>query len=116
MPSSWIPVDTGRKTVREKRDLRFARQYHSKERTDWVSEQRCCTCGAPPPSQNSHIVHGKRAGESWLYIGPQCVECHLDYHRLGRETFERTYGCNLEALAEETQRRWLEYSLGRFVV
>ncbi len=80
----------------------------------YVRLQRCCSCGAPPPSQAAHIrmacqERGKRAtgkGEkpSDRWAVPLCQSCHQDgpgaQHRGSEAAFWRRAGVDPFAIAE----------------
>lgn len=79
----------------------------------FVRTQRCGACGAPPPSQATHIrmaslEYGKRStgvGEksSDQWSVPLCQGCHLDkpsaQHRVGEQEFWSRSGLNPFAIA-----------------
>ena len=48
---------------------------------DWVKGLRCDTCGAPPPSDPSHVNSFKggatKSPDPWAI--PQCRNCHESY-------------------------------------
>lgn len=52
---------------------------------DWLKELPCDTCGAPPPSDPSHInaYKGTSTKAADLLAIPQCRDCHELYEREG---------------------------------
>jgi hypothetical protein len=51
----------------------------------WLRTLPCDSCGAPPPSEASHINndhkgHGTKAPDLWAI--PECHQCHERYERL----------------------------------
>ena len=69
---------------RRKRDAakaakRFARQFHSVERVEWIEFKPCAVCGKRP-CENHHIETRRHA--DWRRIVPLCNRCHGAYHGL----------------------------------
>lgn len=59
---------------------------------DWLKKLPCDTCGAPPPSDPSHINNyskgiGTKSPDPWAI--PQCRRCHEEYERFGGDTDAR---------------------------
>ena len=50
---------------------------------DWIKALPCDTCGAPPPSDPSHINSWKGMGTKApdYFSIPQCRECHEQYEQ-----------------------------------
>ncbi len=47
----------------------------------WLSEQHCCACGAPPPSAVHHSTGaGMGLRSSDLEAMPLCERCHRAFH------------------------------------
>jgi hypothetical protein len=66
---------------------------------EWLREQRCATCPAQPPSEPSHVVHGRGAGGGAGNMIPSCASCHQEYHR-GRHSFCAARGLDLAELGK----------------
>ena len=58
---------------------------------DWLRTLRCSRCGAPPPSDPSHINAfkgiGTKSPDPWAV--PECRSCHESYERGTAATDER---------------------------
>lgn len=106
--SGALKRDTAiRKVNRARRASEFARCYGSKERVEWVKEQRCAVGFCSSPAENVHIEgDGASRKAGYELIVPLCHTHHLKLHAYGRGTFEEGYGLDLAALAAETQQRW----------
>ena len=75
-----------RQRRKERQDHKFRVQFHSVERVNFIKQQSCDTCGAPPPSDPSH--HPSRgAGGTFRDLFPQCRRCHSRMHQRGVDTF-----------------------------
>ncbi len=113
-----------KETKAEKKRAKFAREYHSEERVEWVSKQPCCACGydGPVPRDNSHVASGGMGRKAdYDKIVPHCVNrpldggveigCHSAYHALGRDRLRAIFNVSSTwaELAAETEARWLEY-------
>ena len=65
-----------------------------------VRQQPCSACGAPAPSDPSHLVsRGAGGPDSSWNVAPHCRRCHNEWHQLGPMKFVRRY---------PRFRRWLE--------
>lgn len=106
-----------RRRQREKKAARFALQFHSKERVEFVKREKCARCGRRP-SENAHTVRRSQGG-TYKDIGPLCGPdfetnsegCHAEYDR-DPAAFEAKYTISMKAVALRTEGRWLDYSEG----
>lgn len=116
-PISRKPIKAKKRTKAE-----YERIYHSEARVQFVKRLPCVGCGRvliPKLMDNAHIEPGG-VGRKADYdkIVPLCnkfaptYSCHGYFHSTGRAFVEKLYGINLEELAEETQRAWLQFSCG----
>ncbi len=65
----------------------------------WLRERACVTCGAPAPSEPSHLVSVGARGSDYTACS-QCHTCHVEiWHRYGPLTapriFLERFGVNL---------------------
>jgi hypothetical protein len=90
---------------RRRRVRTWERKYGSEERVLWFKSQACQTCGAPAPSENSHL----RAGGSPSTILSQCHDCHRRLHEAGRHTFAESMGTTFEVLLKMALRQDAEW-------
>lgn len=66
------------------RDEKFAYEYHSEARVEFVRRLPCCVCGRRP-SQNSHVWGDGTARKGpYVAIVPHCWSCHDRYHWIGK--------------------------------
>lgn len=77
--------------LRKRREVQFARQSELARRLP------CFTCGAPPPSDPSHIKSRGADGKDDAVI-PQCRPCHRAFHSEGRFSFFTKRGLDPEVL------------------
>lgn len=94
-----------RNAPRQRED--FVRVYHSWQRRTFIASLPCAACGGIGPCQGHHIENdgaGRKA--HYTKIIPLCVPCHEEWHRRGRETFQRKWHINAAAEARRTERRW----------
>lgn len=100
------PVNRERKKKRRERDFG--------DKADFIREQPCDTCGAPPPSDPSHYP-SRGAGGTKENLFPQCRDCHDEMHHYGVETFlaERLIQPKdvewLVGVTEHWEARWQEH-------
>ena len=73
---------------------------------EWMRDLPCATCGAPPPSEPSHVGRTRGAGGTRNDLAPQCSACHEAVHA-GRESFEVERGIDLGQLARQYASAWL---------
>ncbi len=116
-------------TKAEKKRAKFAREFGSVERVEWVHEEPCVVCGyAGPKPRDNHHTKGDGTSRKGPYesIVPLCKSrwnanlgmvvpgCHTLVHSEGVDTFRERRGITKEwaELAAETQSRWLEYLEG----
>lgn len=69
---------------------------------EWMRTLPCATCGAPPPSDPSH-VKTRKAGGCRDDMIPACAACHEAFHA-GRETFAAEHGLTLADLLDLAAR------------
>ncbi len=94
-------------------DAKFAREFHSETRLDWIASLPCTACGGGP-CENHHISTGgmsKRAHYSLII--PLCFTHHREWHTIGRDSFAAKYGINPAVEAERIAKAWYEYDLGQ---
>lgn len=86
----------------------YARIYHSPERVRFVQVLDCLVSWCREwPSDNHHIENGGMSRKAdYTKIVPLCEIHHEQCHHIGRETFERIYGLDLERAAAETEKKW----------
>ena len=65
---------------------RFAYQYHSKARVEFVAALPCCACGRRDEPSENHHVWGEGMGRKGPYVAivPLCNRCHYRYHTIGK--------------------------------
>ena len=93
----------------KRRKTEHARAYGPDEHVEWIAAQPCVVCGHVP-CQNAHVRTGgmgRKADAKWIV--PLCAVCHPELHRIGPQTFERTYRIDLHDLATITDARWEQY-------
>lgn len=67
---------------------------------DRVREQPCAACGAPGPSDPSHLIsRGAGGPDAEWNVAPHCRRCHTEWHQLGPMRFVQRY---------KRFRNWLE--------
>ncbi len=89
--------------------LERLREQQFGAKAEWIRGLACATCGAPAPSDPSH-VRSRGAGGTAEDLIPQCRGCHRRLHDLGRRTFEAEIGVDLGELAERYERWWHEFA------
>lgn len=87
----------------EKKVARFARQFGSRERLEWLKGFPCVSCGGRA-TDASHVRHGPTKTASEMV--PQCHRCHMELHSVGIGTFQRRHGIDLAAVAASFAERW----------
>lgn len=93
-----------RKSAAEKAE-KFAREFGSKERVEWIKWHGCVGCGRTP-CENHHTRNGgqgRKADACWIV--PLCKTCHWWVHERGAKTFE---AMRAAALDGKTLREWAE--------
>ena len=85
---------------RKRRAKMFAKNYGPQARLCWTMP--CFSCGAPPPSQASHLkargMGGCNSGDS--FNAPQCPACHNALENEGVVTFFAKRGIDKEAVLQ----------------
>ncbi len=87
--------------------LEALRELQFGPKGEWIRGLECATCGAPPPSDPSH-VKSRGAGGKAADLIPQCRRCHRRLHDVGRRTFEVEEGVDLAELVERYEALWRE--------
>ena len=78
----------------------------------WIRRLPCSICGALWRVEAAHTGSdgGMSMKSSDYSCIPLCRSCHTAgrgaYHQIGRRTFERTYGIDLQALVKSLNVRW----------
>lgn len=70
----------------------YAGRIECRPYLDWLKTLPCDSCGAPPPSDPSHLDnHHKGLGTKTpdLFAIPECRRCHDRYERFGRDAATR---------------------------
>lgn len=94
------------------RDEKFAREFHSTDRREWVSWLPCLACSVVP-CENHHTRNaGKGLKGPYQSIVPLCLVHHMEAHATGIKSFEKKYadrlcGRTLVSWAETVQAAWL---------
>ena len=94
----------------KRKALAFIRAYGSESRLHFIAALPCVICGfsIDNSSENVHVRGGgaslKAAASA---IVPMCHYHHARLHQIGVKTFSTDHGVDLDALAAETQSRWL---------
>jgi hypothetical protein len=114
-PMSRSRIRPKKRSAAETRD-KFADEYGSKERRDWITLHGCLACGRAP-SENAHAWNrGKSRKGPPESIVPLCHHHHIeDLHQHGVKTFEKTHwrmlaGRTLVEWAGSVDREWQRYS------
>jgi hypothetical protein len=89
---------------------KFAYQFHSAERVEWMNWNPCVICGSTP-CDNAHSTTGGTGNKAhYSKIVPLCRVHHDEYdgrlHKGGKKTFQKKYGVDLEILSAMYQDRW----------
>jgi hypothetical protein len=92
---------------------KFARQYHSVERIEFVKWLPCIVT-LKSPCENVHTETGGMGRKAdYTTIVPMISEKHHELHDIGVETFLRKYPhVNLRRSAAETEQKWLAHQKG----
>lgn len=128
---STKPIARSSKRIRPRnparQDKNFTRAYGSLDRVEFVNAKPCGACGVRGFTVNAHCPPtieaggtGYKADAKW--IAPLCGDrlnaglfvlgCHNLYDE-HPETFARLYPkLDVQALAADTERRWLEHQAG----
>lgn len=77
-------------------------RWQSEAHLDYIRDQPCCICGAPPISEAAHVRIGSGAGMSqkpsdWRAV-PMDRACHGRQHSVGERTFWA--GLDVEAIID----------------
>lgn len=91
--------------LRKRREIQFARQ------SALARTLPCCSCGAPPPSDPSHL---KTRGSGGLdeCVVPQCRRCHIALGNEGRHSFWQKRGLDPQRILEQ-MRAMVALGVGR---
>lgn len=103
MPRLRLPPRVERPRARENRRSCPAHRA-------WVRRHRCCVPGCQMlPIECAHVRTGTDGGQalkpSDRWTISLCNYHHAEQHRIGERSFEKRYGIDLAALAEEFARR-----------
>lgn len=114
--AAWIdPVEHELRTARErqeKRDEEFARTYHSVERVEWMQQLPSIISGERP-CVNAHVRGGGMARKGdYIWIVPLTDAEHRELHRVGKQTFERKHGIDLDIAAGTIEHAWRQHQRG----
>jgi hypothetical protein len=95
------PIRRKQLTAAEKA-AKFAHEYGSKERREWISLHGCLACGRTP-CENHHTSNGGKSKKGhFTTIVPLCLEHHDECHH-GVQTFEAKYS---RMLCGRTLKEW----------
>ena len=74
----------------------------------WVRGHACSACGSEFGIECAHVRTGTDGGVGIKPSDKWCISlcgvCHRKQHEVGEESFERAWGINMKALAEEFYR------------
>jgi hypothetical protein len=99
---SRSPMRRRPRTAEEKRE-KFAHEYGSKERREWISLHGCLACGRTP-CDNAHTANGGKSKKGhFTTIVPLCAKCHAESHTIGVQSFEAKYS---RMLCGRTLKEW----------
>jgi hypothetical protein len=74
----------------------------------WVRGHACSACGSQSGIECAHVRAGTDGGVGIKPSDKWCISlcgvCHRKQHEVGEESFERAWGINMKALAEEFYR------------
>lgn len=98
-----------RRTTAEKA-AKFAREYHSAERVQWIAAQPCIVSGAGP-CENVHVKgDGMSRKAGYEHIVPMTTHWHRELHRTGVRSFAEIHRIDFAKAAAWTHARWLAES------
>lgn len=100
----------------KRRKAEFARAYGGADRVAFVKSLPCAVCLIRGHTENAHVGNGGMGRKSdYRMIVPLCAPIggmpghHELLHAWGRKFFEASYGVDLDAIANATERAWLAY-------
>lgn len=77
------------------------KRLEDKRLIEMVRQMPCCICGAPPPSDPSHIRSRGSGGPDTAYnVLPKCHRHHVEWHQYGPSKFFKEYPQFAELLIE----------------
>jgi hypothetical protein len=83
-----------------------ASRWRSQAHCSFVRSHECCVpdCGGRP-IEVAHVRRGSGAGvgqkpDDWNTLS-LCRDCHREQHRVGEQTFEKRFGVDMRAVADE---------------
>ncbi len=91
--------------------LGYTGRIELRDYLDWLKTLRCDTCGAPPPSDPSHLNSFKgqatKSPDPWAV--PECRQCHERYERGAPRVEERLQRAAVYLLQAiyEGRLRWI---------
>lgn len=90
--------------IRHKSDKADQRRRSPAHRA-WVRGFACCACGSTVAIECAHVRTGTDGGtgikpsDRWCIS--LCKDCHQRQHVMGEDTFSRSFGIDMKALAAE---------------
>lgn len=113
-PETGLEQSPIRPVNAERKAKRYDRDFGAK--ADFIRDQPCDTCGAPPPNDPSHFP-SRGAGGTKEDTFPQCRICHRTMGQKGVDTFLRTLEPPrdrmwLSGRTEHWEARWREENDG----
>lgn len=92
-----------------RRDRRFEKHFHSKERVEFIKSLPCAVTGRK--SQSVHNAHMKSRGAGGTYkdVVPLSWDVHHDFDVMGEVEFERRWGRSKASIKERAphyQKLW----------
>ncbi len=76
---------------------------------DWMAHFPCLiNVGCYPQAVGHHVKTVGAGGQDFKNEVPLCVIHHGEVHRIGRKAFERKYGLDLAAIAEQISHQYPE--------
>lgn len=88
---------------------KFAREYGSQERVEWVRDLASVVSGKRP-CVNAHVRTGGTSYKAdYIWIVPLTNEEHHELHQHGIKTFIAKYAIDLDAAARMVELQWQSY-------
>ena len=97
----------------ERQVARFAKQFHSVERVEWIKDLPCEVTGVRSPFDvhNAHMRGRAGPGETYKLIVPLYAQVHGDFDTMPEEKFLATWGRTKDSIRERAshyQTMWEE--------
>ena len=83
-------MKTTKQRRKERSEERFARQFHSKERVEWVKSQPCHVTRQKGNIVNAHMK-SRGSGGTYADIVPLDWTVHFDFDTMPAQKFEQKY-------------------------